>query len=81
MVVSRDFADRNPGTVRDFLAGWFESVAGRARTEAIAIAAKNYAALMSMFNPTGKFDPKALDVLARAFVEMGMLPKAPDMAA
>jgi hypothetical protein len=34
---------------------------------------------MGMFNRTGKFDPKALDVLARSFVEMGSLPQAPDM--
>jgi hypothetical protein len=33
-----------------------------------------------MFNRTGKFDPKALALLARSFVEMGTLPSAPDMA-
>ena len=32
-----------------------------------------------MFNRTGRFEPKALDVLARSFVEMGSLPQAPDM--
>ena len=42
-------------------------------------AARDYDELMGMFNPTGKFDPKALDVLARSFVEMGSLPQAPDM--
>jgi len=34
---------------------------------------------MGMFNRTGRFDPKALDVLARSFVEMGMLPNEPDV--
>ena len=43
------------------------------------VAARDYDELMGMFNPTGKFDPKALDVLARSFVEMGSLPQAPDM--
>ena len=36
---------------------------------------------MGMFNRTGQFDPKALAVLARSFVEMGTLPSEPDMAA
>ena len=40
---------------------------------------RDYDELMGMFNSTGKFDPKALDVLARSFVEMGSLPRAPDM--
>ena len=32
-----------------------------------------------MFNLTGKFDPQALDVLARSFVEIGVLSQSPDM--
>jgi hypothetical protein len=43
------------------------------------IATRDYDELMGMFNRTGRFDPKALDVLARSFVEMGSLPQAPDM--
>jgi hypothetical protein len=45
------------------------------------VATRDYDELMGMFNSTGKFDPKALDVLARSFVEMGSLPQAPDMRA
>ena len=90
----RDFARESPDAVRAFLAGWFESVdlmhADRQKTIDIlirtaqvspAIAARDYDELMGMFNRTGRFDPKALDVLARSFVEMGMLPDAPDMRA
>jgi hypothetical protein len=33
---------------------------------------------MPIFNPTGRFNPKALDVLARSFVELGLTPEAPD---
>ena len=44
-----------------------------------AIATRDYDELMGMFNRTGKFDPKALAVLARSFVEMGTLPSEPDM--
>jgi hypothetical protein len=43
------------------------------------IARRDYDELMGMFNRTGRFDPKALDVLARSFVEMGALPQSPDM--
>jgi hypothetical protein len=35
---------------------------------------------MPIFNPTGRFNPKALDALARSFVELGLLPDAPDMS-
>jgi NitT/TauT family transport system substrate-binding protein len=45
-----------------------------------AIAGRVYDELMPMFNPTGKFNPKALDVLRRSYVEMGILPAEPDMS-
>jgi hypothetical protein len=32
-----------------------------------------------MFNPTGRFNPAALAVLSRSFVETSMLPQEPDM--
>jgi hypothetical protein len=33
---------------------------------------------MPIFNPTGRFNPKALDALARSFVELGLLADVPD---
>jgi NitT/TauT family transport system substrate-binding protein len=82
----------NPAAVRNFLAGWFETVqfmlANRDRTIDIAarvaestksVAAKNYDELMPIFNRTGRFNPKALDVLGRSFVDLGVLAAAPDM--
>jgi len=33
-----------------------------------------------MFNATGKYNPKALEVLRRSYVEMGILPAEPDMS-
>jgi ABC-type nitrate/sulfonate/bicarbonate transport system substrate-binding protein len=88
----RAFADKNPDAVRAFLAGWFDTItymhAHRDQTIDIvrrtaevspAIATRDYDELMGMFNRTGKFDPKALAVLARSFVEMGTLPSEPDM--
>ena len=88
----KGFLEKNPEAVRGFLAAWFETIgymrAHRSETIDIVrrtaevspgVAARDYDELMGMFNPTGKFDPKALDVLARSFVEMGSLPQAPDM--
>jgi len=89
----RDFADKSPDGVRAFLAGWFASIdhmrANRQQTIDIVrrtaevsegIATRDYDELMGMFNRTGRFDAKALDVLARSFVEMDMLPAAPNMS-
>jgi len=88
----RAFAESDPDAVRAFLAGWFDTItymhAHRDQTIDIvrrtanvspAIATRDYDELMGMFNRTGKFDPKALAVLARSFVEMGTLPSEPDM--
>jgi NitT/TauT family transport system substrate-binding protein len=88
----KGFAEKSPDAVRAFLAAWFETIGymreHRAETIEIVrrtaevsqgIATRDYDELMGMFNRTGRFDPKALDVLARSFVEMGSLPQAPDM--
>jgi ABC-type nitrate/sulfonate/bicarbonate transport system substrate-binding protein len=87
-----DFAEKSPDAVRAFLAGWFETIdymhANRDKTIEIvrrtadvspAIAMRNYDELMGMFSRTGRFNPEALNVLARSFVELGTLPKEPDM--
>jgi NitT/TauT family transport system substrate-binding protein len=88
----KGFAAQSPDAVRAFLAGWFDTIAYMQshRTETIdivqrsagvsaALAARDYDELRGMFNPTGRFDPKALAVLSRSFVEMGMLPQEPDI--
>lgn len=89
---NRAFADKDPETVRAFLAGWFEAIAfmkqnkdktveisSRVMGVSSAIASKVYDELMPAFNPTGKFNPKALQMLAKSYVEMGILPAEPDM--
>jgi ABC-type nitrate/sulfonate/bicarbonate transport system substrate-binding protein len=81
-----------PQALRGFLAGWFETIAlmrkDKARSVEIAAqvmgtdaatADKIYDELMPMFSDTGRFDPKALVVLRRSFVEMKTLPEEPDM--
>src|SRR5262245_57852004 len=88
----KGFAEKSRDAVRAFLAAWFETISHmrehRAETIEIVrrtaevspgVAARDYDELMGMFNPTGRFNAKALDVLARSFVEMGSLPREPDM--
>ena len=92
ILAGKNFLDRRPDLARAFLASWFESVAymraHRDETIALAmrvagvskgVAAANYDELIAGFNTTGRFDPKALDVLARSFVEIGALAERPDM--
>ena len=89
---SRKLIDGNPNAVREFLAGWFETVqfmrehkpetvaiAARVSDVSSSVATRNYDELMPIFNRSGRFEPKALDLLARSFVELGLLPAAPDM--
>jgi ABC-type nitrate/sulfonate/bicarbonate transport system substrate-binding protein len=83
----------DPERLRAFLKGWFETIAfmrgNKPETVRIAAtimgtdeatAASIYDELMPMFSSTGRFDPKALAVLGRSFVEMKTLPRQPDMA-
>jgi NitT/TauT family transport system substrate-binding protein len=89
---SRKLIDTNPQGVRAFLAGWRDSVqymrdhgeqsidiAARVADVSRSVASRNYQELMPIFNPTGRFNPKALDTLSRSFVELGLLAEAPDM--
>ena len=82
-----------PDTLRRFLKGWFETMAymraNKDKTVAIAMeimgtdaatTAAIYDELMPMFSNHGRFDPKALAVLQRSFVEMKTLPQEPDMS-
>src|SRR5215471_19137053 len=82
-----------PQALRVFLAGWFETIRLMRRDKAKSVeiasevmgtdaqtAAQIYDDLMPMFSETGRFDPKALAVLRRSFVEMKTLPEAPDMS-
>jgi NitT/TauT family transport system substrate-binding protein len=81
-----------PDTLRRFLKGWFETIAfmraNKVKTVEIAMeimgteaatTAAIYDELMPMFSDHGRFDPKALAVLQRSFVEMKTLPQEPDM--
>jgi NitT/TauT family transport system substrate-binding protein len=83
---------QKPEVLREFLAGWFETIAfmRKNKAETVEIAKEVmgtdaettsaiYGELMPMFSDTGRFDPKALAVLRKSFVEMKTLPEEPDM--
>jgi NitT/TauT family transport system substrate-binding protein len=80
-----------PEALRGFLKGWFETIGFmRAnKAEAVEIAADvihkdpditshTYDALMPMFSNDGRFNPKALAVLAKSYVELKVLDAEPD---
>jgi NitT/TauT family transport system substrate-binding protein len=80
-----------PDDLRNFLKGWFETIAymrtHKAETVKIAagvmykdleISARTYDELMPMFSDNGQFEPKAMAVLTKSYVEMGTLPQEPD---
>ncbi len=83
----------HPDRVRAFNAGWFETVAWmrQNKDETIRIvapvmnktpeiAAHAFDVVMPALSDTGKFDQKALKVLAQSFVDTHVLPEAPDMS-
>jgi ABC-type nitrate/sulfonate/bicarbonate transport system substrate-binding protein len=80
-----------PDALRKFLKGWFDTIAfmraNKDETVAIAkdvigkdadITARTYDTLMPMFSDDGKFNPKALAVLAKSYVELKVLDSEPD---
>src|SRR5262245_1197809 len=76
-----------PAVVRNFLKGWFETIAfmrtHKADTVKIAmevmekdqdISSRVYDELMPMFSNTGRFDKAALTTLSKSYVELKILP-------
>jgi ABC-type nitrate/sulfonate/bicarbonate transport system substrate-binding protein len=81
-----------PDAIAGFLKGWFEAIAfmrsNKAATVAIGvkvlhkdvdIMSETYDEVMPMFSTDGRFNQKALDTLARSWVDLKILPKAPDL--
>jgi NitT/TauT family transport system substrate-binding protein len=88
----RDLLAAHPDLVRRFLAGWYETIAYMRthKEESIKVAlpivdlppdlaARGYDQWMEAYSREGRFDPVALQLLAKSFVEMGLLPGEPDM--
>lgn len=93
MYATNKVTTQHPQEVRGFLAGWFETIAfmkkNKEETLAIigpimhqtpAIASRAYDVVMPTFSDTGKFEPKAVAVLRRSFIDMKLLPSEPDMS-
>jgi ABC-type nitrate/sulfonate/bicarbonate transport system substrate-binding protein len=89
---TRDIIAKRPQAVRQFLAGWIEVIAfmaaNRAETIKLVMAVsglpediqtREYDQVMPMMSRDLRFHPKALEVLARSFTELGILPARPDM--
>ena len=87
---NKDIAEK-PDALRNFLKGWFETIrfmrANKAETVDIAkdvigkdpdITSRTYDTLMPMFSDDGRFNPKALAVLAKSYVELKVLNSEPD---
>jgi ABC-type nitrate/sulfonate/bicarbonate transport system substrate-binding protein len=90
---SDDVVQKRPDDVRKFLAGWFDTIAFmRAhKADVVRIGAqvtnvtpdiesRVYDAVMPMFSDTGRFDPQAVAVLARSFVDLKLMSTEPDMS-
>ena len=81
-----------PDAVRRFLKGWFETIAfmrkNKAETVRITrtvtnfpqdVEDKEYDIVMPMFSSDGRFDPAALAVIRRSFVDLHLLDTEPDL--
>jgi NitT/TauT family transport system substrate-binding protein len=84
---------KNPDLVRRFVKAFFETIAfmyaNKAETVKLAAKAMNldeaivsrtYDEEMSMLSKDGVFRPKAMETLARSWVELGILPERPDVS-
>jgi NitT/TauT family transport system substrate-binding protein len=89
---TNEIVAQHPDRVRRFLAGWRDVIAFMAanRDETIKlvapvsglpedIQAREYDKAMPMMSRNLRFLPKALEALSRSFVELEILPAAPDM--
>ncbi len=89
---TNDIIARRPEVVRRFLAGWKDVIdfmaANKDETVRIALAvsglpadiqSREYDNVMPMMSRDLRFKPKALEVLARSFTELEILPATPDM--
>ncbi len=89
---SNKLIETNPAALRAFLAGWIETIAfittHKAETVKLqasitgfsaAVMAKDYDLTVHMYTKDCKFDAESLSTLQRSFVDLKLLPEAPDM--
>src|SRR5205085_8506314 len=84
---------QKPGAVRAFMAAWLETVAfaraNKAKTVEIVhdvlgfhpdVLNKTYDNVIGTYSADGKFNPRALAMLSRSYVELKLLDREPDMS-
>ena len=89
---SNDLIAKDPALLRRFLQAWFATIAFMEKNEAAtlkvaqeishlsaAVAAQTYREQMPLFSRDGRFDAKAVAVVAQAIVDTGLLDTKPDM--
>jgi NitT/TauT family transport system substrate-binding protein len=91
VIIARDeLIQKRPDTVRAFLQGWFETIAymkahkntsveisAKAINVSPAVASRVYDEQIGGFSTDGTFDPAAVAVLKRSFIQMGLLSQVP----
>ena len=93
LFASNQLVATKPDAIRHFITAWFQSVSyareHKAETVKIAMTAtglddnaqsREYDLVMSVYSKDAKFDPKALAVLQRSFVELKLVDTPPDMS-
>jgi NitT/TauT family transport system substrate-binding protein len=83
----------HPDQIRRFLKGWYETIAfmraNRAESVRLVrivtgfdqdVEEHEFDTVMPMFSADGKFDKRALGVLARSLLEVGMVEREPDLS-
>jgi ABC-type nitrate/sulfonate/bicarbonate transport system substrate-binding protein len=89
--VREDVIAKRPDTVRAFLRGWVETIhfmrANKDKTVEItakvlnlrpSVISRAYDEQIAIFSTDGLFAPKAVDVLKKSFIEMGLLKEIPE---
>jgi len=87
---TNEMIEKKPELVKAFLSGWKETIAfmkaNKAKTVEItskvinvppSVAARAYDEQIGTFSTDGTFDPKAVAVLKKSFLEMGLLKETP----
>src|SRR5580658_9525021 len=87
---TNDQIEKHPDQVKAFLEGWFDTIAymktHKAESVAIsakvinvseAVAARVYDEQISAFSTDGMFDPQAVEVLKKSYIDMKLLPDIP----
>lgn len=93
LFATNEMLAKRPETVRAFVRGWFDTIAyvraHKAETIRVAdeviglgtdILSRLYDTQLALYSDTGAFDPEALKVLSRSYIDMKTLTAEPDMA-